>query len=181
MRTSGGTGGFVKPAAGRLYMISGESAVAAAAATAGVLRLYAIANPFAVAFTALGVNVTAAGAAGSTLTPVFYDVDASGNPRNPVVTGPALDTSVIAQVNGAQAGVIPAGNLWVGTLCLSAGAGPTVTSVSKSDHDPRGPWSPTDNAAGAAVLAAQSGLAAVPTPFAGLYNSGFAPVVYVTT
>lgn len=181
MSTSGGTPAYVKPAAGRLYMLGGNAALSGAAPTAGSMRLYPILNPYAVAFTALGVNVTTAGDVASTLTPVFYDVDAFGNPRSLIITGPALSGGAIAQVNGAQAGTIPAGQLWAGALCLSPATVPTVTSLSKSDHDARGPWAPTDNATGATVLAFQSGLAAPPAGYGGTYISGSAPLIFVTT
>lgn len=180
MRTSGGTGGYVKPATGRQYILGGENAVVNVAQSAGVLRLYAEFIPYATPYTQLGFNVTGAGAAGSTLQPAVYDIDANGNPRNLIASGSLLDTSAAAVVSAGPAGTLPAGWVWVGGLCITAGAAPTVTSTSKSDHDPRGPFSPTDNAAGAAVLASQNGLAALPGVFAGTYVSGLAPVLFVT-
>jgi len=180
MSNSGRTGGYVKPATGRQYILGGQDQLAGAAPTAGSLRLYAVQVPITTAYQQLGVNVTAAGAAGSTIQPAVYDVDAFGNPRNLILSGSALDTSAIAIPSAGPAGTLPAGWLWVGGLCLSAGAVPTVTSVAKSDHDPRGPFAPTDNAAGGTVLAFQNGLAALPAQFAGTYVSGSAPVLFVT-
>lgn len=181
MSTSGKATGYLRPASGRLYMLGGESPKAPAAPTAGSLRMYPIFLPFAVTYTALGFNVTAAGLAGCTLVPAVYSLDAFGNPLAPIVNGTAVPADVIAQANVAQAGTIPAGRWWAGALCLSGGAVPTVTSVSTSDQDSRGSMIPTDNATGAVPLAFQSGLAALPNPFAGTLQAGSAPMLFVTT
>lgn len=181
MSTSGRATGYLAPATGRLYIVGGEAPKAGGSPTAGSLRMYPVFFPFAVTFTALGFNVTVAGAAGCTLLPAIYNLDAFGNPRAPLFAGVAVPADAIAQANVAQAGTIPAGRYWAGGLCLSAGAAPTVTSQSTSDQDARGSLVPTDNATGAVAMAFQSGLAALPNPFAGTFQAGSAPTLYLTT
>lgn len=181
MSTSGRGTGYLFPQAGKLHMLGGEAPKTGAALTAGSLRLYPVFLPFAVPYTALGFNITAAGAAGCTIVPAIYQLDAFGGAKTLIIAGTAVPADAIAQANVAQAGVLPAGRLWAGGLCLSGGAVPTVTSVSTSDQDSRGSLVPTDNAIGAVALGFQSGLAALPATFAGTYQAGAAPMLYVTT
>jgi len=180
MRTSGGTGGFVKPPTGRTLMLGGGGALTAGAQTAGGLRLYAVNIPFQTAFQTLGFFVSGAGDAASTMTPVLFAVAANGDPGVPIYTGNALSTAAGGLVSGGPAGVFPAGPLWVGALCLSPGVAPTVSNVGRLDDDPRGPFNPTDTLASASLFPFQSGLAAVPNPWAGTYIANAAPLLYVT-
>lgn len=181
MSTSGKASGLFTPQAGQQFTFGDIANANVSAQTAGGLRLCPAYLPVPVTLTQLGVNVSAAGAAGSTMTPAFYRCDANGNPGALLATGPALSTAAIAFVLGAFAQTLPAGWLWVGGLHLSAGAAATVWSAQRPGASPWGGLLRVDGANPALPFAVQTGLAAVPDPFAGTYASGNAPMIYAVT
>lgn len=181
MSRSGGTPGWLPPAAGHWHMAGGEGGVGNLASTAGALRLYPVWLPFGMTVTQVGVNVTAAGAAGCTVQPAVYKVGPNGDPAGLQHAGPLLSGAAIGFVSAADAFQLAPGWWWMGALVISAGAAPTITSMGRVSTDPRGSIVPTDSPAGATQLSNQSGLAALPDPFAGTYVAGTSPMLYLST
>lgn len=168
-------GGYSRPASGQTVIIGGDYAVATGAPSIGGLRLYPIWSPFAQRMAQHGFNVTGAGAAGSTLVPCLYDCGPNGDPVNLKWSGAAVPADVIALALVASDLVIPAGYSWLGSLALIGT--PTVNTVSRADHDPRGPYVPTNNLTGS-VFPFQSGLGAPPAVYAGTYIAGSSPILF---
>lgn len=173
--------GYFPPQAGQQFAIGDIANANVSAQTAGGLRLCPVYLPFPVTPTALGVNVSTAGAVGSTLTPTIYKCDANGNPGALFAAGPALSTAAVAFATGAFATVIPPGWYWVGGLHLSAGAAATVWAAQRPGAVPWGGLVRVDGANPALPFAVATGLGAVPDPFVGTYASGNAPMIYVVT
>lgn len=169
------------PAPGKTYMLGGQGVTNTASQTAGSLRLYPVFLPYDLPAVTVMIDVTGAGAGGSTLIPAVYSCDAYGAADALLFTGPSLSTSGIAYVSGAFAHLLPAGWLWVGGLHLSGGGVATFLNMTKTGNSPTGGPARADSASPQLLCGFQNGLAALPNPFAGTYISATAPVLFIGT
>lgn len=181
MGKTGGIAGTYRVPAGRTAVLGGQQVLVNTGLTAGQLRLYPVLIEIAQPVLTVGVNVTTAGAAGSTLVPAIYSPDANGFPGALLYTATALPTDVIATPSTAFAQTLPVGVLWVGGLHLSAGAAASLTCISRAGFSPWGEFAPTDSLAAMADQALQPTLSALPATFGGTMNAVNSPALYFTT